>query len=210
MAQTLAKSSTPAAGLLGLIQTMGKSGIKAPTQLPALPNTKYQRGRVFYGMTRDEIREFAAAYGLSWSIQDGVLQFVPLTGFVPGNVPIVSPQSGLVGVPEITQNGLELRTLINPQIRIGSLIKLVSNSVNKLRFSMSAEGQTQSLNSALAAQIKTNADGLYYVMVANHHGDTRGNDWYSELTCLAVDATVTQQTAPGAPLPENAILPISP
>ena len=28
-------------------------------------------------------------------------------------------------------------------------------------------------------------------MVADHYGDTRGNDWYSELTCLAIDATGT-------------------
>ena len=33
--------------------------------------------------------------------------------------------------------------------------------------------------------------GLYYVMVANHTGDTRGQNWYTDMTCLAVDATLT-------------------
>jgi hypothetical protein len=27
-------------------------------------------------------------------------------------------------------------------------------------------------------------------MVANYVGDTRGNEWYSDLTCLAADATI--------------------
>ena len=43
--------------------------------------------------------------------------------------------------------------------------------------------------------IKTNADGLYYVMRANHVGDTRGQDWYTDLLCLSVDATVTKEAA---------------
>ena len=44
--------------------------------------------------------------------------------------------------------------------------------------------------------------GYYYVMVANHSGDTRGQPWYTDLTCLAVDATLIpdaiqqQATAP--------------
>lgn len=45
------------------------------------------------------------------------------------------------------------------------------------------------VNLNLQPSIKTNADGLYYVMVANHQGETRGDPWRTDLTCLAVDAT---------------------
>ena len=34
-----------------------------------------------------------------------------------------------------------------------------------------------------------NADGLYRLLTVEHRGDTRGNDWYSELVCLDVDET---------------------
>jgi hypothetical protein len=30
-------------------------------------------------------------------------------------------------------------------------------------------------------------DGFYRVLVAEHVGETRGNDWYTELTFLDVD-----------------------
>jgi hypothetical protein len=42
--------------------------------------------------------------------------------------------------------------------------------------------------------LKTNTDGLYYVMRVDHHGDTRGNEYYTDLTCLAVDATQPMDT----------------
>jgi hypothetical protein len=32
-------------------------------------------------------------------------------------------------------------------------------------------------------------------MRADHTGDTRGQNWYSDLTCLSVDATVTNVEA---------------
>ena len=42
------------------------------------------------------------------------------------------------------------------------------------------------------AQVST--DGLYRVFVAEHSGDTRGSEWYTDLTCLAVNPQ-TQQVA---------------
>jgi hypothetical protein len=38
-------------------------------------------------------------------------------------------------------------------------------------------------------------DGFYRVMVAEHVGDTRGNDWYTELTCLAADISAPASSA---------------
>jgi hypothetical protein len=48
----------------------------------------------------------------------------------------------------------------------------------------------------LDQSIKLNADGLYYVMIADHQGDTRGLAWYSELLCLAIDASIPANYIP--------------
>jgi hypothetical protein len=32
-------------------------------------------------------------------------------------------------------------------------------------------------------------DGFYRVIAAEHVGDTRRNDWYTELTCMAADVS---------------------
>jgi hypothetical protein len=55
--------------------------------------------------------------------------------------------------------------------------------------------QSQADNYRLSLSVKTNADGLYYVLSANHTGDTRGKPWYTDLIMLAVDATVFPDSA---------------
>ena len=37
--------------------------------------------------------------------------------------------------------------------------------------------------------VATEADGNYIALVIDHEGDTRGQPWYSHLTCLASDPT---------------------
>jgi hypothetical protein len=39
--------------------------------------------------------------------------------FIPGQVPTISPATGLIGIPEQTQNGISFRCLLNSRIKIG-------------------------------------------------------------------------------------------
>lgn len=170
--------------------------------VPELSTNGPVRGRVYYGMVRDELNDFAQQTDCLWSIQDGKLTLIPQTAYIPGEPVLLSPATGLVGVPEQTQNGIQMRVLLNPSIKIGQLVKLDS-TINPFRFGLDVGSQASSSN--LELSIKTNADGLYYVMTADHTGDTRGNEWYTDLTCLAVDATVPTSAAPrGAIAPEAA------
>lgn len=157
--------------------------------LPDLDNSNLPRGKVMFGMTRDELRTMAKNALTNWSIQNGKLQMVPESAYLPGEVPVITSETGLVGLPEQMQNGIGLKVLLNPSIKIGQAIKIDNESLQKYRFSL-ALGSNLS-NELVKSQNKVNNDGLYYVMVADHYGDTRGNDWYSELTCLAIDATGT-------------------
>lgn len=165
---------------------------------PSLTKSKLPRGRTYYGACKDELRELAAANGCTASIQDGKAQFVPLTSYIPGEAVVVSPYTGLINVPEQTQNGLTMRVLLNPAVKIGQLVKLDSKDVNQFRYGL--DSQSQVLNTLLAdSTTKLNADGLYYAMRIDHSGDTRGTPWYSDLTCLAVDASAPVTTAPATP-----------
>jgi hypothetical protein len=156
---------------------------------PNFPATQLVRGKVLYGMARDECRDFALQNQCKWSIQDGAVTFIPWTSFIPGGeIPVISVATGLIGVPEQTQSGINIRTLLNSSYKVGQLIRLDSQ-INQFRFNLDRTAQVT--NPAIALQNTTNQQGLYYVMVANHTGDTRGQNWYTDLTCLAVDATVT-------------------
>lgn len=168
---------------------------------PKWPSNALPRGRVFYGQTRDELRDFAAANGVQWSIQDGALTFVPYKSYIPGTVPVIGPGTGLIGVPEQQQDGIHFRTLLNPLIKIGQLVKLDA-TVNLFRFDLSYLSQTDNL--ALRQSIKLNGDGMYYVLNVTHSGDTRGTEWYTDAICLAVDATLIPQGAFNALIAQSA------
>jgi hypothetical protein len=111
---------------------------------------------------------------------------IPKTGYIQEAPVLITPATGLIGTPEQTQNGLKLRVLLNPAIKIGRVIQLQSTDINQLRYSLDyhATGSNRILQQGTN---KLNADGVYYVMRADHTGDSRGTPWYTDLTCLAVD-----------------------
>lgn len=187
-------AGTGAGSIRDLIQSSFKQHSAAQNitkgYAPALPQAPSVRGEVFCGMTRDVCRSFADQNNCKWSFDDGALTFIPWNSYVPGDqIPVISVNTGLINVPEQTQAGVSMRILLNPSIKTGQLIKLDTNAVNQFRFGLDFPSSVT--NPGIALQNKLNSQGLYYVMVANHTGDTRGQNWYTDLTCLAVDATVT-------------------
>ena len=192
-----AKPGSVAQALLQAFQKIASSQPIAQGYQPNFPQNGYIRGKVLYGMARNVCRDFAWAQGCKWSIQDGALTFIPFTSYIPGRVPIISPSTGLVGVPEQTQQGLSVRVLLNPNMRVGQCIKLQNTAINQLRFGLAPISLADNL--LLQAELNpSNPQGLYYVMAANHTGDSRGNEWYTDMTCLAVDATIPPTSAVNA------------
>ena len=112
---------------------------------------------------------------------------IPQAEAVPGAEVLVSANTGLIGVPEQTQDGVSFTTLLNPSIKIGQAIRLQA-TVNQYRYGVSLDDAKN--NPRIAMQNKLNPNGLYYVMRADHSGDTRGNDWYTHVTALSIDATL--------------------
>ncbi len=163
--------------------------------VPQLSTNSLPRGQVYFGLTRDCLRKFARDNDCVWSIQDGKFLMVPQTAYRPGEIPLISPQTGLIGVPEQTPNGLQIRTLLNPSLKIGQCIQL-EGPINRLRFGLDLNSQGGPNSNLVQSETvaKTNAAGLYYVLRVDHHGDTRGNEYYSDLTCLAADATQPMNT----------------
>jgi hypothetical protein len=210
---TSLKAGTTPGGVYQALVTAFKQKGLTQGYAPNLTQSGSVRGCVLYGTARDEMRRFANDNECSWSIQNGNLTLIPLTSYIPGNVITITPSTGLIGVPEQTQNGLQMRVLLNPNIKIGQVVKLDSSDINKLRFGLTSQGQQQANNIFLNKQVlnTANPDGLYFVMVANHTGDTRGRDWYTDMTCLAVDATVPSADALNAlfALGDDAIKPFN-
>ena len=82
------------------------------------------------------------------------------------------------------RNGIHVRCLINPRIKAGGRIKIDNASIQSYRFGLSLGAEI-----ANGFVPRLDSDGLYRSLVVEHSGDTRGNDWYTEITCVGIDDT---------------------
>ena len=147
---------------------------------PEFPSTSGPRGKPMFGMVRDHLQVLAQALNSSWYVQDGKLNIVPLYGYVDGEATVLTSKTGMVGMPQKNLNGgISVRCLLNPAIAPGRLIQLDNASIQDAVISVDY--------TAVNFVPQTDADGFYRVLAVNHVGDTRGQEWYSEIVCLARD-----------------------
>lgn len=153
---------------------------------PSLP-----RGKVLFGMSRDVLRTATRSRLATWSIQDGRVQVVKRAGVLPGEAVSLNSATGLIGAAEQSEKGIKARCLLNPRLRVGGLVKLNQADVEEQRLDAPApaSGSTSAGAAPEAKPAKIAGDGFYRLWAVQHSGDTRGNDWYSDLLCLAADVT---------------------
>ncbi|WP_407971466.1 phage protein [Burkholderia pyrrocinia] len=156
--------------------------------MPQVTSNPLPRGKVMFGMARDFLRGIAKTTQTVWSIQDGKVVLVPETAYMPGEIPVITSDTGMVGLPQQTANGIEVKMLLNPSVKIGRLIWLDNASIQRYEYSLNVGQQAE--NERIEMQAKLQDDGFYYVMLAEVSGDTRGEEWYTSVTCLAADVTV--------------------
>lgn len=164
-------------------------GMKLPEgYVPDLPTGALSRGKVLFGMARDEATVVADTANADWSIQNGKLQVVDRKGYVPGEAVKITSSTGMVGLPEQTEEGIHVTCLLNPKIKIGSLVWLDNKSIQE--FFLGGKllyPDTGRLEDIPGFRPRISDDGFYRVYVCEHEGDTRDNPWYSKLTCLSID-----------------------
>lgn len=115
---------------------------------------KFSKGLVLSGKAEEEFDKLAQASGYEWSIQDGQLQVLGPNELAPGQSVLLSPDSGLIGTPEVGDKGLlKARSLLQPGLTPGRLVVMDSNSVK----------------------------GNYRIQKASYSGDSHGQDWYADI-----------------------------
>lgn len=187
MNASLAAGSTPEDHLQAALKSMESRGITMG-EGSALSENKLPRGKVMFGMARDYLDTLGKTQDISWSFQDGKLTLIPNTAYLPGEAVVVNSATGMVGLPEQTQNGITVKMLLNPGVRIGRRLQINNSSIQLYRYGVGLNDTRQNLFTSQSA--KLDADGFYKVLVANHSGDSRGNEWYTDVICISVDETV--------------------
>lgn len=182
--QQLVNSFAKASGVAQQI-TLDQNAIGYITVHSPSPNI---RGKVMWGLARDYMRDLANTFNLRWSIQNGVLTLIPITGYLPGNIIPVNSQTGMIGSPEATDQGIIIKTLLNPLYKVGTAVEL--NNVDITATTIKQQLFPGYKDLTFIAKVDSTApDGLYRVLVIEHEGDTRDQEWYSTITCLLIDAS---------------------
>lgn len=84
------------------------------------------RDAYYSGSLIDQLRAVARDANINCVLDGTTVAIWPKDGSRGGAMPVISPQTGMVGYPLYTENGIQVTTLYNPNIRFGGKVKVES------------------------------------------------------------------------------------
>lgn len=136
---------------------------------PDLSTQTLPRGKVFFGTPKQYLNKIASDNNANFWVDDGAVYITKSTDIPAGEALVLTPQTGLLGVPQQNQDGIECKCLLNPNIKLMTMIKIDNSMIRQLKQQV---GQYPAL---------LDADGQYQVYKVSYVGDTRGDDWQTEI-----------------------------
>lgn len=122
----------------------------------------FKRPYAACGSCAREMDTIGRGNGFYWSLQNETMEIIPGDGFI-GDVVLLTPQTGMIGTPAITDNGVRVSALLNPAIRPNRRIKIISETLN-----MNA------------------ADGIYRVSEVTYSGNNMDGEFRVDITCESI------------------------
>lgn len=148
-----------------------------PSQLGSISDNlqtgQLTRGKVFFGMTKDYLRQLAQSSSATFYLEDGKVNLITAQDYPPNEIVDLTPESGLIGTPMQTDFGMSFKCLLNPRLKINSLVRINSSLIQAQTFQF---GQVPR---------GLDASGIYRIIGMRHNGDTRGDSWYTECECVS-------------------------
>lgn len=138
-----------------------------------LEKVQLTRGITVFGLAKDYLRQLAKSQNASFYLEDGKVNIIQPQTVESGNIIELSPRSGLIGTPSQTEFGVSARCLLNPRIKLNSLVRIDNSLIRQRKFEI---GQiVRSLDN----------DGQYRVIKITHTGATRGDVWYTDIETIS-------------------------
>ena len=141
----------------------------SPGVVVGIPDKRFARGYTVHGLCRNSLETLLKPYGLEASINNGKLNILPKSGSLGTSAIVLSPQTGLLGIPSVALTAVEFEALLNPRLVPGQIVKLVTAN--------------------------TNTSGYFKIRSCKMAGDTHDAKW--TVTCQAVRSVgVVKELAP--------------
>ena len=135
------------------------------------------RGTILQGSPTDCMNELAEAFQFDWMVENGAIKIIKKDFALPNQVYVISAGTGMIGSPVVSDTEVGIRYALNPKIKLGDTIKLESMAP---RFEFSG---------AFFYDIpRTIGEGFYKVNSLVFAGDSHGDQWEVQLSCLRLNA----------------------
>jgi len=150
---------------------------------------------------RDQLRELMNKHNATYFFQHGKIVVMKRDETLTEKAVVLSPKTGLIGLPQVTPQGIQAQCLLNPNIKVGSKVKIETAILSGVPFTPGTQvtvDKNNQIQGSPAGGIKrewgtsletawTSPTGTYKVVFLEHQGDTRGDAWYCNMTCVALD-----------------------
>ena len=122
-----------------------------------------------------QIKEICRAAGIHGKMERGTVYIWPAGGTMDNTIVQVNGNNGLVGYPMYAINGVNIRTLFNPQMETGRQVEIsaqISNASSSSPFANSSKSPF------------TNGVGTFYVWQVKHllSAETVNGPWFSDMS----------------------------
>lgn len=127
------------------------------TVMPGLVGI-YENGLTLTGLASDNMDVLTKKAGLEWNITDNELNILDPKLPTAELAAVVSKSTGLIGVPSKGKNGIEFKSLLNPLIKPGRAVSLISGQIS----------------------------GLFKPLKCRYAGDTHSGEWVVQVEAEAI------------------------
>ncbi len=139
-------------------QVVSAAGVEIDYTTDDAKKSILPRGKAMFGNTVDYMRQFAKNEDALFFVDDGKVCLVKAADPPRGEIVSLTPTSGLIGIPELTEDGVKGKCLLMPNFTLDGLVHVQSNEAGS---------------------------GIFKIIEFTHSGDNRGNDWCTTFTGIA-------------------------
>lgn len=129
---------------------------------------KLPRGKVCFGAPIKYFADVARGNAGTYWINNGEITMAKWSDEVQDEAKVITPETGLIGMPQQTQLGVSWTMLLDPNAKIFSKYQLKDVFVAEMAQRPGTIAQP------------LDEEFIYQITELTHKGDTFGNDWYTE------------------------------
>jgi len=133
-------------------------------------------GTVLQGSPAACMNELASTWDFNWMSENGATKIIKKGFAMSSEVFVINAASGMIGSPVVTDTEVGIRCKLNPKLKLGNTIKLESMAP-QFEFSGAFFHEVP----------RTIGEGFYRINSLAILGDSHGDEWETQISCLRLD-----------------------